>query len=121
MFTGKDVMVIGGGNAGFETAAQLLAYVKSVTLINYDEKFRAEAITIQKVLKHPNITTLNNIETIANVPIIINRGWEWFSRIGAPKQPGTLLYGISGHVNKPGVYELPTGVSTEIRRRPSSD
>lgn len=55
-------------------------------------------------------TTINNIETIANVPIILNRGWEFFSKIGAPKQPGTLLYGISGHVNKPGVYELPTGI-----------
>ncbi len=54
-------------------------------------------------------TTINNIETLANVPIIINRGWEWFSRIGAPKQPGTLLFGISGHVKKPGVYEAPTG------------
>jgi NADH-quinone oxidoreductase subunit F len=55
-------------------------------------------------------TTVNNIETIANVPIIINRGAEWYSKIGSPKQPGTLLYGISGHVNKAGVYELPTGV-----------
>ena len=55
-------------------------------------------------------TTINNIETIANVPIIINKGWEWFSKIGAPKQPGTLLFGISGHVNKPGVYEAPTGI-----------
>ena len=54
-------------------------------------------------------TTINNIETIANVPGIIGNGWEWFSRIGAPKHPGTLLYGISGHVNKSGVYELPTG------------
>ena len=35
---------------------------------------------------------------------------EWFSTIGAPKQPGTLLFGVSGHVRKPGVYELPTGV-----------
>src|ERR1043166_292523 len=55
-------------------------------------------------------TTINNIETLANVPVIINRGWEWYSKIGVPKQPGTLLYGISGHVNKPGVYELPPGV-----------
>ncbi|MBI4547180.1 MAG: NADH-quinone oxidoreductase subunit NuoF [Ignavibacteriae bacterium] len=55
-------------------------------------------------------TTINNIETLANVPIIINKGWEWYSQIGAPKHPGTLLYGISGHVNKPGIYELPTGV-----------
>jgi NADH-quinone oxidoreductase subunit F len=55
-------------------------------------------------------TTINNIETLANVPNIINRGWEWFSKIGSPKHPGTLLFGVSGHVNKPGVYELPSGV-----------
>ncbi len=55
-------------------------------------------------------TTINNIETIANVPIIIAKGWEWFSKIGEPKHPGTLLFGISGHVNKPGVFEFPTGI-----------
>ena len=55
-------------------------------------------------------TTINNIETLSNVPIIISKGAEWFSAIGAPKHPGTLLYGLSGHVNKAGVYELPTGV-----------
>lgn len=54
-------------------------------------------------------TTVNNVETIANVPPIISKGWEWFAKIGEPKHPGTILYGISGHVNKPGVYELPTG------------
>ena len=54
-------------------------------------------------------TTINNVETIANVPKIINKGWEWFSKIGEPKHPGTILFGISGHVNKPGVYELPSG------------
>ncbi len=55
-------------------------------------------------------TTINNVETITNVPKIIENGWEWFSSIGAQKHPGTLLFGISGHVNKPGVYELPTGI-----------
>jgi NADH-quinone oxidoreductase subunit F len=54
-------------------------------------------------------TTINNIETLANVPEIIKNGAEWFTQIGAPKHPGTLLFGVSGHVNKPGVYELPTG------------
>ncbi|MGA2667479.1 MAG: NADH-quinone oxidoreductase subunit NuoF [Ignavibacteria bacterium] len=54
-------------------------------------------------------TTINNIETIANIPPIIEHGGEWYSGIGEPKHPGTLLFGISGHVNKPGVYELPTG------------
>ncbi len=55
-------------------------------------------------------TTINNIETIANVPLILNKGWEWYSKIGAAKHPGPILVGISGHVNKPGVYEVPTGV-----------
>jgi len=60
-------------------------------------------------------TTINNVETIANVPKIIEKGWEWFSKIGHPKHPGTLLFGVSGHVNKPGVYELPSGtLLTEI-------
>ena len=56
-----------------------------------------------------NPTTINNVETITNIPPIINNGWEWFSKIGEPKHPGTLLFGVSGHVNKPGVYELPSG------------
>ncbi len=55
-------------------------------------------------------TTVNNIETLANVPEIIRHGGEWFSKIGEPKHPGTLLYGVSGHVNKPGVYEIETGI-----------
>lgn len=54
-------------------------------------------------------TTINNVETITNIPPIINKGWEWFASIGEPKHPGTILFGVSGHVNKPGVYELPSG------------
>lgn len=55
-------------------------------------------------------TTINNVETIANVPVILRLGWEAYSKIGVAKHPGPILVGISGHVNKPGVYELPTGV-----------
>jgi NADH-quinone oxidoreductase subunit F len=56
-----------------------------------------------------NPTTINNAETIANVPIILRLGAEAYAAIGAPKHPGPILVGISGHVNKPGVYEVPTG------------
>lgn len=55
-------------------------------------------------------TTINNVETLACVPLIINNGAEWYSGIGAEKHPGPVLYGISGHVNKPGVYEYPSGM-----------
>jgi len=55
-------------------------------------------------------TTINNVETISCVPLIIKNGAQWFAGIGAPKHPGPILVGVSGHVNKPGVYEMPTGV-----------
>lgn len=57
-----------------------------------------------------NPTTINNIETLANVPLVINNGANWYQNIGAEGHNGPVLYGISGHVNKPGVYELPAGV-----------
>ena len=56
-------------------------------------------------------TVLNNVETFANIPTIILKGGEWFSQIGSPHSPGTKLYCLSGDVNTPGVYELPTGIS----------
>ncbi len=64
MFSGMDVVVIGGGNAGFESAAQLLAYVKSVTLLEYNDSFRADAITVDKVLENKNMKAYTNVETL---------------------------------------------------------
>jgi len=65
MFNGHDVVVVGGGNAGFETAAQLLAYAKSVTLLHRGSAFKADAITVEKVLSHPNMTAHTNAEPTA--------------------------------------------------------
>jgi len=62
LFSGMDVAVIGGGNAGFETAAQLLAYAKSVTLIHRHKDFKADPITVAAVLAHPNMRTLTHVE-----------------------------------------------------------
>lgn len=62
LFSGMDVAVIGGGNAGFESAAQLLAYTKSVTLLDKMPSFKAEQITVQKVLAHPNMKALSEVE-----------------------------------------------------------
>lgn len=57
-----------------------------------------------------NPTVVNNVETIASVPFIIQEGFEAYRAYGTPQSPGTMLFGISGHVEKPGVYELPYGV-----------
>ena len=63
LFSGADVAVIGGGNAGFESALQLLAYAKSVTLINRSADFKADPVTVEQVRNHPNATILS--ETIS--------------------------------------------------------
>jgi NADH-quinone oxidoreductase subunit F len=54
-------------------------------------------------------TVVNNVETLAYVPHIINKGAEWFAGLGPEKNGGTKLYGVSGHVKKPGIYELAMG------------
>lgn len=64
LFSGADVAVIGGGNAAFESAAQLLAYCKSVTLVNRSDTFRADEVTVEKVLAHPNMKVIKNADLI---------------------------------------------------------
>lgn len=64
LYEGADVLVIGGGNAAFETAAQLLAYCKSVTLIHRRDTFRADEITVKKLLENPKFKTILNAEIL---------------------------------------------------------
>jgi NADH-quinone oxidoreductase subunit F len=54
-------------------------------------------------------TVINNVETLAAVPAILHRGAEWYANLGSAKNGGTRLFCISGHVNRPGIYELPMG------------
>ncbi len=55
-------------------------------------------------------TTINNVETLALATLVMRHGADWFSAIGAESHPGPVLYGPSGHVNRPGIYEYPTGM-----------
>ena len=54
---------------------------------------------------------VNNVETIANIPYLINNGVEWFKSFGTEKSPGFKLFAVSGHVNRPGIYEAPLGIT----------
>ncbi|MFZ0390990.1 MAG: NADH-quinone oxidoreductase subunit NuoF [Calditrichia bacterium] len=56
-------------------------------------------------------TIVNNVETLACVPAIITRGPDWFRKIGPEKSPGPKLFCLSGHLKKPGTYELPMGTN----------
>lgn len=102
MFGGQDVAVIGGGNAGFETAAQLLAYAKSVTLLQRGDRFKADPVTVEKVLAHPNMTGILN----ATVERVMGENF------------------VSGLVYRDaaGEHELPvTGIFVEIGMIPTTD
>jgi len=75
LFTGKDVVVVGGGNSAFESASQLLAYTKSVTLLNRSNKFRADELIVQKM------SQLNNFKTILNAQIVEIKGDNFIKSI----------------------------------------
>lgn len=55
-------------------------------------------------------TTINNIETLAHVPVVLRKGADWYKALGAPDHPGPMLYGLQGHLVRPGLYELPSGM-----------
>lgn len=103
IFAGQDVAVIGGGNAAFETAAQLLAYTKSVTLLNRGDSYRADPVTVEKVLAHPNMTGITGATT---------------TKINGDKFVSGLTY-----TDKDGAeQELPvTGIFMEIGMIPNTD
>ncbi len=105
LFAGQDTVVIGGGNAGFETAAQLLAYAKSVTLIHRSAEFnKADLLTVEAVLKYPNMKTLRNSQ-----PVEI-KGSEFVSSV-------VVKNTVSGVQS-----EIPTaGVFVEIGMLPSTN
>lgn len=64
LFADQDVLVIGGGNAAFESAAQLLAYCKSVTLIHRRDEYRADEITVKKIMENPKFKAITNAEIL---------------------------------------------------------
>lgn len=104
IFAGQDVVVIGGGNAGFETAAQLLAYTKSVTLLNNSSVYKADPVTVNKVLSHPNMRGVLNVDT---------------TEIHGDKFVSGLTYKdkVSGDINTLAV----TGIFVEIGMLPNTD
>ncbi len=56
-------------------------------------------------------SVVNNVETLVNVPHIVNRGADWFRGLARSEDGGTKIYGVSGHVNRPGAWELPMGTT----------
>ena len=56
-------------------------------------------------------TNVNNVETFANIPVIVLKGWEWFSSIGTEKSKGTKVFALAGKINNVGLIEVPMGIT----------
>ncbi len=56
-------------------------------------------------------TVVNNVETLTNLPLIVEKGADWYKSLGTPDSAGVKIFSLSGHVNKPGNYELPFGTT----------
>jgi NADH-quinone oxidoreductase subunit F len=67
---------------------------------------------VQGLYRKPTI--INNVETLFNVPFLVMNGAQWYRQWGTPRSPGLKLYCVSGHVERPGTYELPMGTPMRV-------
>jgi NADH-dependent peroxiredoxin subunit F len=104
LYNDQDVIVIGGGNAGFESAAQLLAYCKSVTLLHKNNEFKADPVTIEKLKANPKFKAIPNVEIV---------------EVKGEKFVTELVYKLkdSGEV----INHPTTGIFVEIGAMPATD
>ena len=60
-------------------------------------------------------TNINNVETLANIPLIIKNGADWYREVGTEKSKGTKIFSLAGKVNNTGLVEVPIGVHHQER------
>lgn len=106
--SGFDLDVVIHRGAGAYICGEEMGLIESLEGRRGWPRIKPPYPAIEGYLKSPTI--VNNVETLANVPHIINRGADWFRSIGSEKGPGPKLFCLSGRVKKPGVYEEPMGI-----------
>ena len=107
--SGRDFEVYWHGGAGAYEVGEESALMESLEGKRGVPRIRPPFPAVVGLWGGP--TVINNAETLASVPHIILGSAEWFAGLGTPKNGGTRLFCLSGHLNKPGVYELPMGYS----------
>jgi NADH-quinone oxidoreductase subunit F len=107
--SGFDLDVIVHAGAGAYICGEETALLDSLEGFRGQPRLRPPFPAVAGLYASP--TVINNVESIASVPAIIDRGVEWFRGFGSEKSPGFTLYSLSGHVTRPGQYEAPLGVT----------
>src|SRR6201997_2769347 len=105
--SGRDLDIYWHGGAGAYEGGEESALMESLEGKRGYPRIRPPFPAVVGLYGSP--TVINNVETLASVPAILHRGGEWDSGLGSPKNGGPRLFFISGHVNRPGIYELPMG------------
>ena len=100
-----DIVVVRG--AGAYVAGEASGLLSSVEGKMAYPRNRPPRLTVRGLYQRP--TVVNNVETLSNIAWIIDRGADAHMRLGTRKSPGTRLFSVSGHINKPGVYEVELG------------
>ena len=100
-----DIVVYRG--AGAYVAGEASGLISSLEGKKSYPRNRPPRLTVKGLYQRP--TVVNNVESLSNIAGIIRNGAAAFKEVGTPKSPGTRLYSVSGHVNRPGVYEVELG------------
>ena len=107
--SGYDLELIVHAGAGAYICGEETAMLDSLEGRRGQPRLRPPFPAVAGLYASP--TVINNVETIASVPAIVEHGADWFRSMGTEKSPGFTLYSLSGHVTRPGQYEAPLGVT----------
>jgi NADH-quinone oxidoreductase subunit F len=107
--SGFDLEITVHAGAGAYICGEETALLDSLEGLRGQPRLRPPFPAIAGLYACP--TVVNNVESIASVPAIVQRGAEWFTSLGTEKSAGFTLYSLSGHVTRPGQYEAPLGVT----------
>jgi NADH-quinone oxidoreductase subunit F len=118
-YAGKGIMgsdfhldVVLHRGAGAYICGEETALLSSLEGFRGQPRLRPPFPAVEGLYESP--TVINNVETLCNVPHIVNRGADWFKSQGTEKAPGTKMFTISGKVERPGNYELPLGTPFRV-------
>ncbi|HEY4568704.1 MAG TPA: NADH-quinone oxidoreductase subunit NuoF [Kribbella sp.] len=107
--TGYDLDVVVHAGAGAYICGEETALLDSLEGRRGQPRLRPPFPAVAGLYGCP--TVINNVESIASVPVILKNGADWFSSMGTEKSKGMTLYSLSGHVTRPGQYEAPMGIT----------
>jgi NADH-quinone oxidoreductase subunit F len=107
MGSDEDLDIVLHRGAGAYICGEETALLSSLEGFRGQPRLRPPFPAVEGLYESP--TVINNVETLMNVPHIVNNGADWFKEVGTEKAPGTKMFTISGKVERPGNYELPMG------------